>query len=64
MDKKTLEEKFEKKISKSTPQPDQQEIILKLTSENDYLKKLFEKFKFSQKSLDSILAETRRDPTT
>ena len=59
-DKKTLEEKLEEKISKSTPQPDQQEIILKLTSKNDHLKKLFEKFKFSQKSLDSMLAEIRR----
>ena len=60
MDKKTLEEKIEKKINKSTPQLDQQEIISKLTSKNDHLKKLFENFKFSQKSLDSMLAETRR----
>ena len=62
-DKKTLEEKIEEKISKSTPQPDQQEIISKLAYKNDHLKKLFKKFKFSQKSLDSILIEIRRSHT-
>ena len=42
--KKSLEEKIEEKTSKSIPQPNQQEKISKLTSENTRLKKLFEKF--------------------
>ena len=59
-DKKSLEEKIEKKTSKSIPQANQQEKILKFISENTRLKKLFENFQFSQKSLDTILAGTRR----
>ena len=59
-DKKSLEEKIEEMINKSTPQTDRQEIIFKLVFENDHLKKLFKKFKFSKKSLDSMLAKTRR----
>ena len=59
-DKKSLEEKIEEEISKSIPQANQQEEISKLISENTRLKKLFEKFQFSQKSLDSMLAGTRR----
>ena len=47
-------------MNKSTPQTNQQEVISKLVSENDHLKKLFEKFQFSQKSLDTMLARTRR----
>ena len=57
-DKMALEEKIEEKTNKSTSQTNQQEIIFKLASENDHLKKLFENFKFSQKSLNSMLAET------
>ena len=53
-DKKSLEEKFEEETSKSISQANQQEEILKLISENTRLKKLFENFQFSQKSLDSI----------
>ena len=47
-------------IKRSTLQHDQYEIISQLTSENEYLKVLFKKFFFSQKSLDSMLASTRR----
>ena len=43
-DKKSLEEKIEEKMNKSTPQTNQQEVISKLVSENAHLKKLFEKF--------------------
>ena len=42
-DKKTLEEKFEKKISKSAPQTNQQEVISKLTFENNHFKKFLKK---------------------
>ena len=59
-DIKTLEERIEEKMNKSAPQTNQQEVISKLVFENAHLKKLFENFKFSQKSLDSMLAETRR----
>ena len=41
-------------------QIDQQEIISKLTSENESLKRCFKKFFFSHKLLDSMLASTRR----
>ena len=43
-DRKTLEEKLEEKMNKSAPQTNQQEVILKLASENVHLKKLFKKF--------------------
>ena len=56
----SLEEKFEEMIKKSIPQNDQQEIISKLTSENERLKRLFEKFSYSKKLLDFMLASTRR----
>ena len=59
-EKKALEEKVEELVTKPTPQNDQQEVISKLTSENDYLKKFFERFSSSQISLDAMLVETRR----
>ena len=59
-EKKTLEERIEEKMNKSAPQTNQQEVISKLVSENAHLKKLFEKFQFSQRSLDTMLAGTRR----
>ena len=47
-------------MNKSAPQTNQQEVISKLASENAHLKKLFEKFLFSQRSLDTMLAGTKR----
>ena len=58
--KKSLEEKLEEMIKRSSPQSDQQEIISKLTSKNESLKRRLEKFFFSQKSLDSMLTSTKR----
>ena len=60
MIKKSFQEKIEEKTSKSIPQANQQEKISKLISENTRLKVLFENFQFSQKSLDTMLAEIRR----
>ena len=43
-DKKILEERLEEKMNKYAPQTNQQEVILKLASENAHLKKKFKKF--------------------
>ena len=59
-EKTSPKEKIEEISKRSSPQDDQHEIISTLISENEFLKSQFEKFYFSQNSLDILLTSTRR----